>query len=181
MNVSRILTISVAFYNNFFNLGDFYKINFFSKKPYILFIIAKFWTFCEVLLFQSRFTTGLLRSAIFFGKNQFFFQKTHHIFPSKKLNFERFEKFYYFSRILQQFCYTYCFFFSRTVFFKQPIYLAKFRDMEKIKEFFEKPMYLSQRKTQILNIYRKPTNSVAFNSKFCAFSGFWKPQSFFSE
>ena len=124
MNVLRILTISVAFYNNFFNLADFYKINFFSKKPYILFIIAKFWTFFEVLLFQSRFTTGLLRSAIFWKKS-IFFSKTHHIFPSKKLIFERFEKFYYFSRILQQFCYIFCFFSAEQFFSKNPFIVLK--------------------------------------------------------
>ena len=97
--------------------GDFYKIKFFSKIPYIFFTITKVWRFREVLFFQSRFTTSLLCSAIFWKKS-ICFRKTHQFFfPPKNLNFERFENFHYFSRFLQQLCYIYCFFFLTKHFF----------------------------------------------------------------
>ena len=110
LNVLRSLFVSVASYNKIFGLGDFYKINFFfRKKPYILINVTKIWTFWEVLFFQSRFTASLLGSAIFWKKSTFF-SKDPPFFFIKNLNFERSENFYYFSRILQQLSYIYCFF-----------------------------------------------------------------------
>ena len=95
--------------------------SFFSKNPYNLFNFYKFEKFWEVLFFQSRFTASLLVSAIFFKRNQFFFRKTHHIFPSKNINFEGFQNFYYFSQILLDLCYIYSFLLSKTVIFEESI------------------------------------------------------------
>ena len=88
LNVLRSPTISVASYNKFLSLAISKKSFFFSKNPYILFFITKFWRFREVLLFQSHFTASLLHSAIFLKKSNFSSQKTHHIFPSEKLKFD---------------------------------------------------------------------------------------------
>ena len=59
--------------------------------------------FWEILLFQSYSTAKLLLLAIL-KKIDFFLRKTHTLFK-KNPSFERFEKSYYFSRILRQFCY----------------------------------------------------------------------------
>ena len=100
----RSLSISVASYNKFLSLVISTK-SFFSRKSHIIFfIITKFWRFREVLLFQSLFTASLLHSA-FFLKKSFFFQKTHHVFPSKSLKFEPFETFHFLNAIVEQICY----------------------------------------------------------------------------
>ena len=86
-NVLRSLTILIASYNKFLILAISTELIFFSKNPYILFLITKFWRFREVLLFQWLFTASLLLSA-FFLKKSFFLQKTQHVFPSKNLKFD---------------------------------------------------------------------------------------------
>ena len=78
----RSLTISVTSYKKISNFGDFYKIIFFAN-PYLFFIFTKFWTFWEVVFFQSHFTVSLLRSAIFWEKSTFFFRKPTIFFHQK--------------------------------------------------------------------------------------------------
>ena len=148
MNVLRNFTILVAFYGKIATFSDSEKIQYFFSKNPSVFLKKKhiFWTFWEILLFQSHFTANLLPLAIlkkfniFFSKNQsiflrtqtlnvlrnltflvafygkfatfsnsekiqYFSRKTHLFLWKKNPIFERFEKFYYFSRISRQICY----------------------------------------------------------------------------
>ena len=73
---------------------------FFSKNTFISFNITNFWTFWEFLHFQRPCSANLLLLAIL-KKNQEFFRKTNACFFKKNVIFERFEKPYYFSCILQ--------------------------------------------------------------------------------
>ena len=66
--------------------------------------------FQGILLYETCSTANLLPLAIF---KKFFFETFFYrnflsktlVFLEKNLNFERFEKFYYFSHILRQICY----------------------------------------------------------------------------
>ena len=87
-------------------LERFWKIlrYFLEKRIYLFWKNPKFWTFWEILLFQSHSTANLLLQR-FLKNSRVFSQKTHLFFLKKNPNFERFEKFYCFSRILRQICY----------------------------------------------------------------------------
>ena len=74
----------------------FSKNQFFSQEKAIF---SKFW---EIWLIQLHPTTNFLSLADI--KKVIFFEKTHK-FYLKKTNFEQFENFYSFSRIVQQICY----------------------------------------------------------------------------
>ena len=54
-----------------------------SRNPYIFFYKTDFWSFWEVLFFQSNFTASLLSSAFFWKKSIFFFKKPALIFHQK--------------------------------------------------------------------------------------------------
>ena len=71
-------------------------IYFLNKKPKILNALRN--------LFILDAFYGKFATSSDFEKIQDFFQKTH-VFSHKNPNFERFEIFYYFSRILRQICY----------------------------------------------------------------------------
>ena len=96
----------VAFYGTFATFSDPEKIQYFFSKNPSVFLKKKtnFWTFWEILLFQSHFTANLLPLAIL-KKLNLFSRKTHLLFFKKNPNFERFEKLYNLSRILRLFCY----------------------------------------------------------------------------
>ena len=150
---------------------------------------------------ESHFTANLLPLA-FLEKFRIFFRKTH-LFFQKNLNFERFEKFYYFSLILRQVCYLWRFWKNSIFSFEEPINffeknrilnvlrnftilvafygkLATFSDFEKIRYFFRKnpSVFL---KTQILNVLRNFTILLAFYGKFPTFSDPKKFRYFFSK
>ena len=102
-NVLRDLTKSVASYDKLFTFGGFWKSQFCSKNE-SLFLKRQplFSTFLGILLIQLHPTSNFLSLAVFKKVN--FFRKTH-IFYLRKPNFEHFENFYSFSRIVQQICY----------------------------------------------------------------------------
>ena len=91
-------------------------------NPSMFFKAPIFWTFWSFLLVELHFTASLPHSAIL-KKNPKKFRKTHLLFLNKKPKFFYvFEKFYYFSCILQQTCRRWRFlknsrFFSRNQFF----------------------------------------------------------------
>ena len=94
MNSLRNFTNSVAFYRKFTTFNNFSKNQiFFPKNTFILFNKTKFWTFWEVLRFQSHFTANLLLLAI---SKKFKNSLEKPIFFSfkQKPNVERFEKSY---------------------------------------------------------------------------------------
>ena len=116
MNVLRNFTISVAFYGKFATFSDFEKIQyFFSKNPSIFLKKSQFWTFWEILLFQSHFTANLLPLAIL-KKINIFFRKTH-LFFLKKTQF---------LNVLRNFTVSVAFYGK----------FATFSDFEKIQYFF---------------------------------------------
>ena len=158
MNVLRNLTISVASYNNIFNLAISTKSIFFLENPYIFFTITNFWTFWEVLLFQSGCTASLPRSATFFWKkSQFLFKK--HIY---------FIHWNQFLNVLR----------SLTISVASSKKIFNFGDFYKIIFSFEKPIKFNQN-YQILNVSRGLIFSVAFYRKFAGFSNFLKKSIFF--
>ena len=95
LNVLRCLTFWVAFYCNVATFSNFLnKINFFSWNPPFFSIKQPiFWTFWEILLFQSHSTTIMIQLLFFLNKTVSF-QGTTHFFAAKNLNFERLEKTY---------------------------------------------------------------------------------------
>ena len=115
LNVLRSPTISVAFYDKLASFTDFSDFHFFQKLRHLF---KKKRTFGEILNFQSHSATILLSLAIF--KNSCFFWKNSSNFFLKKSNFEHFENFYYFCRILRQNCYFYRFF-KIFIFFKNSV------------------------------------------------------------
>ena len=82
----------------------------------------------------------------------FFFRKTH-IFYLLLPNFERFVRFYFFSRVLPQVCYVHQFF-------------------EKKSFFFRKPTIIFHQKTENLNVLKIFILSMPLWSKFATFSDF---------
>ena len=104
LNILRRFTILVAFYGKFATFSDSEKIQyFFSKNPSILFKKAQF------LNVLRNFTISVaiyIKFATFsdFEKIQYCFSKNPSTF-FKNPNFEHFEKYYFFSRILRQICY----------------------------------------------------------------------------
>ena len=160
MNVLRSLTISVASYNKIFNLAISTKSFFFLENPYIFFTITNFWSFWEVLLFQSGCTASLPQSATFFWKkSQFLFKK--HIY---------FIHWNQFLNVLR----------SLTISVASSKKIFNFGDFYKIIFSFEKPIKFNQN-YQILNVSRGLIFSVAFYRKFARFSDFLKKINFFSE
>ena len=102
-------------------------------------------TFWEIVIFHKHFSTILLSLAIF--KNSCFFWKKSSNFFLNKSNFERFENFDYFCRILQQICnfyrfLNYLFFFKNFISFKEKI------------ERSEKSYYFRRILRQICYFYR---------------------------
>ena len=126
MNVLRSLTISVASSIKIFNfLAISTKSIFLSKNPYNLIKITRFWTFREVLFFQSSFTASLLGSAIFW-KRSFFFEKPT-TFCIKKHKFRTFSEFLLLQSPSTGIMLPLLFFLSKTVFSKNPIFCSKKR------------------------------------------------------
>ena len=144
----KSLTNLVAFYTNVLHfqiLHNWKK----TKNPSVFQKKPRIWAFRAVFYFRTHSTSNLLPLA-FFNDFVFYFLKIH-VFFSRKANFARFEKLYYFSRILRQIC---CFYrFLRFSFFFQ-----------KIRHLFKKKM----------NVLRKLKLSVAFYDKFAIFSDFQK-------
>ena len=134
------------------------KIRTFFRKTHLFFFkktqfLNVFRNFTVSVAFYGKFAT--------FGdfeKFNIFFRKTH-LFFEKNPVFERFEKFHYFSRILRQICYLW-------------------RFWKKFRIFFRKTHLFFFRKTQILNVLRIFTISVAFYGKFATFGDFEKIQYF---
>ena len=162
MNVLRNFAISVAFYGKIANFSDNEKHQyFFSKNP------STFLKKTQTLNVLRNFTISVAiygKFATFsdFEKNQyFFFEKPIYFFEKKNPNFERFEKFYCFSRILRQICYL--------------------SDFEKIHNIFLKNQSILFKKTQLLNVLRTFTILVAFYGKSATFSDPKKTQYFFSK
>ena len=118
---------------------------FFSENPSIFFKKTNFWTFWEILLFQSHFTANLLPLAIL-KKFKLFFRKTH-LFFCKKTNFWMFWKILLF----------------------QSHFTAKLLPLailKKFKIFFRKSHLFFYKKNQFLNVLRTFTILVAFYGKF---------------
>ena len=87
MNVSRTFTISIAFCGKFAFFTDFEIVPFFQKVHQFW---GKKWTFWEIVIFQSHFTTILLYLA--FLKNSSFFWIPSNSF-SIKIDFATFWEF----------------------------------------------------------------------------------------
>ena len=104
-------------------------------------------TFWEIVIFHKHFSTILLSLAIF--KNSCFFWKKSSNFFLNKSNFERFENFDYFCRILQQIC----------NFYRFLNYLFFFKNLKSVLR-------------KKLNVLRSLTISVAFYDKFATFTDF---------
>ena len=130
MNILRTFTISVAFYDKLATVTDFSDFHFFQKLRHLF---KKKRTFGEILNFQSHSTTILLSLAIF--KNSCFFWKNSSNFFVKKSNFEHFENFYYFCRILRQNCYFYPFLWFSFFFKNSVTFLRKNERSEKSRIF----------------------------------------------
>ena len=144
----KSLTNLVAFYTNVlhFQILHNWKKN---QKPICVSKETQNLSIQSSLFFRTHSTSNLLPLA-FFNDFVFYFLKIH-VFFSRKANFARFEKLYYFSRILRQIC---CFYrFLRFSF------------------FFQKIRHLLKKK---MNVLRKLKLSVAFYDKFAIFSDFQK-------
>ena len=104
LNVLRCPAVLVAFNSNLLHLPSFEKLKKKSKNTSLFQKQPKTWTFWEVLLFSDAFISTLFPLA-FYKIFVFYFLKIH-VFFSRKANFARFEKLYYFSRNLRQICNT---------------------------------------------------------------------------
>ena len=133
------------------------KQEFFRKTIYVFSKKPKFRTFWDIFLIQVQSTSNWLLLAVS-KKTQDFFWKT--IFFKTKPIFQRFEKSYHFSCILQQ--------------------IFIFGDLYKIKFFFEKPIYFFEY-NQILKVSWSLAFSVAFYGKFATFSNFSEKKQIFSK
>ena len=121
MNVFEKSYILVAFYDKFATFSGFEKTNwfFFEKPIYFFFKKPNFWTFWEILLFQSDFTASLLPLAIL--KKFIIFFRESHLFYWKKAQF---------LIVLRKFTISVAFYGK----------FATFSDFERIQSFFEKPI-----------------------------------------
>ncbi len=129
-------------------------------NPSIFLEAPNFWTFWSFLLVKLHCSASLLHLAIF-KKVHKFFEKPFYFFRTKNLSFLRFEKSYYFSCILQQTC-------------------CRGRISKKLKIFLEKPIFIPKG-SQVSNVLRKLTKSVAFYSKFATFITCLKNRIFFEK
>ena len=124
MNVLRILTISVASYNKIFNLGDFYKINFFFEKPIYFIYYCQFlnvlWGLTFSVAFYHKFATfsNFLKKINLFSKNPPFF-------PTKKPKLWTFWEFLPFQSLSAAIMLHLLFFFNKTFFFEEPFFCSK--------------------------------------------------------
>ena len=135
MNVLRSLTFSVAFYANLLPPAVFKKLTIFLWKTNLFFEKgANFSTFWEIVLNQLQPNTNFSSLAVF--KKITIFSRETHIFHLIKTNFERFEKSYFFSRILRQNCFFW-------------------RFWKKIKNRLEKPIYFSFKRQPIFESFEK--------------------------
>ena len=151
--------------------------------------------FLKIIPFDTHSTALLLPLEILKKLRIFSFKKTDLFFFENTYNFERFEKFYYFRRILQHFFYVHRLKKSR-FFLKNPSFLKKIKktfNFERFEKsyyfsrilqqfcylqrflkkswcFFEKPIFFQ--KTQILNVLRNLTTSVEFCGKIATI--WWK-------
>ena len=104
MHVLRNIIIPGAFCCIFATFGDIWKkVRVFSRKIQLFLEKNEFWTFLELLHFQSLSTANFLFSAIF-TKCGILYEVPMYFFENKPI-FERFEKFYSFRRVLRQICY----------------------------------------------------------------------------
>ena len=132
----------------------------FEVNPSIFLKAPNFWTFWKFLLVQLHCSASLLHLAIFI-KNQQIFRKTPLFFLNKK------PKFFTFWEIL-------LFQLHSTA---NLLPLAVFK---KLKIFLEKPIFFSKG-SQVSNVLRYLTNSVAFYSKFATFGNFVRKSQFLFE
>ena len=107
---------------------------FFEKQIFFFQKGANFSTFWEIVLNQLQPNTNFSSLAVF-KKITIFFRETH-IFHLIKTNFERFEKSYFFSRILRQNCFFW-------------------RFWKKSKNRLEKPIYFSFKRKPIFESFEK--------------------------
>ena len=89
----EILLIHSHSSENLLPVAIFKKYSFFRKTHMFLEQMIEFSTVLRNLTYSLAFYTDLLHWATF-QNNQGLFPKTHHFFPSKNLNFERFGKSY---------------------------------------------------------------------------------------
>ena len=122
----------------------------FEKKPTYFLKQPNFWTFWRFLLDQLHYSASLqpLANSL---KNSQTFETPIYFFQSKNLKFLRFEKSYQFNCLLQQICCCWRFL--------------------KLKIFVKKPIFFSKG-SQVSNVLRYLTNSVAFYCKFAKFDDF---------
>ena len=99
-NVLGNLTVSVAFYIKLAIISSFWKFQGFFRKTHLFFAKPKFWMFWENCQFQLHSVANFLPSAVVERSTSL---RKQHLFL-KIPNFERFEKFYFFIRFLQQKC-----------------------------------------------------------------------------
>ena len=131
---------------------------FFLEKLIYFSYKNQFWTFRDFLLFLSHSTANLLISAQFLNFETIF-PETHLCFE-KPQNLKVFEKFYKFSRFLQEVCYIEQFILhSNLLWIKQSLFLKK---------------------TQLLKVLKYFTNLVAF-LRLIATNSVFKKIKFFSE
>ena len=99
----RIVVLPVVFSATLLALAIFQNFKVFFRKYHLCFERKpKFRTFREILQIQWHSSLNLQPLAIF--EKSIFFSKEPNFFR-KKPNFESFEKFYFFSRILHHFCF----------------------------------------------------------------------------
>ena len=162
MNVLRNLTDLVAFWINLAAFWGIFQIKtqdfFFSQNQSFFQEETTFLTLWETLLFQLHPITNFYLWR-FFEKSLLFFRKTYTIYLLKPI-FERFERSYFSSRILQQVCYVQRLFVKITFLFsKNPPYFSikkpkfrKFRELLLIQShstafFFLKLLFFFKQKT----------------------------------
>ena len=162
LNVFRSRAVSVAFYSNLLHLPNFKKTEKNSKNPSLFQKNPKLERFEKSYFFRTHSNSNLFPLAIykFFV---FYFWKIH-VIVSRKANFARFEKFYYFIRILRENCY-FDWFWKNSFFSKNPLFFEeKKRTFQEIVIFAEK----SHSTTILLSL------AILNNSCF-----FWKSSSIF--
>ncbi len=129
-------------------------------NPSIFLEAPNFWTFWSFLLVKLHCSASLLHLAIF-KKSPQIFRKTLLFFSNEK------PKFFTFWEIL-------LFQLHSTA------NLLPLADFKKLKIFLEKPIFFSKG-SQVSNVLRKLTKSVAFYSKFATFTTFLKNRIFFEK
>ena len=128
-------------------------------KPSVFFKAPNVWTFWRFLLVQLHCSASLLPLAVF-KKIHKFFEKPICFFETKNLNFLRFEKSFQFSCFLQPSC-------CRWLFLKNSRFISR-------NHFFSK-------ESQVSNVLRYLTNSVAFYKKIANFGNFLRKSHFLFE